>query len=228
VKPWFPLSIDTSGQQGRATLSFLVEGETGRITARATLAMQRGIWRILSVSYEDRQGRMKTLAVEVSRTERSGSLPAAPGSAAAAPLQEGLLYLRENNLDKALAAFTRAVEADPKSGAAYYQRGRVLARKNQEAGALADLNRAVELNPQNADAYNWLGWIHSRANRNDEAITALTKAIEIRPNNGWAYYNRGRCYYRKGDAAKAREDARMACSLGVRDACKVYERLKKT
>jgi tetratricopeptide (TPR) repeat protein len=94
--------------------------------------------------------------------------------------------------------------------------------------AVADLNRAVALNPRNADAYNWLGWIHSRSKRYDEAITTLTKAIELRPNNGWAYYNRGNCYYRKGEIAKSMEDAGMACTLGIKDACKAQERLKKT
>lgn len=229
VKPWFPVSISDSGPQGRATLTFLVEGTTGSTKARISLTKQRGAWRVLSASYEDRQGRMKSIPVAAPQAERSGEMPAtARGSAAAEPLREGLQQLRENNLDKALLAFNRAVEADPKSDAAHYLRGRTLARQNQDGRALVDLNRAVELNPRNADAYNWLGWLHSKGNRNDEAIAALTKAVELRPNNGWAYYIRSRCHYRKGDAQKSMEDARMACTLGIKDACKVYDRLKKT
>jgi len=229
VKPWYPFSINTSGQQGRAQLTFRVEGATGSTTARATLTRQRGAWKILTVSYEDRQGRTQSLTVETPQAERSGDVPAAPGNTAAAePIRQGLLEMRENNLEKAVASFGRAIEADPKSDTAYYLRGRALARQNQEARALADLNRAVELNPRNADAYNWLGWIHGRSNRNEEAIAALTKAIAIRPKNGWAYYNRGRIYYRKGETAKSTDDARMACTLGIKDACKVYDRMKKT
>jgi tetratricopeptide (TPR) repeat protein len=229
VKPWFPFSIDTTGQQGRASLSFLVEGTTGSTTARATLTRQRGTWRILTASYEDRQGMTRSLAVEAPRSERSGDVPSAARSLSVSePLRQGLQYMKENNLEKAVAAFSQAVEADPGSDLAYSLRGRALAKQNQDARAVADLNRAVALNPRNADAFNWLGWIHSRKNRNDEAIAALTKAIELRPNNGWAYYNRGRCFYRKGETAKSMEDARMACTLGVKDACKVYDRLKKT
>ena len=229
VKPWFPASISTSGQSGRASMTFLVEGTTGSTKVRATLAKQRGAWKILTVSYEDRQGRMQPLVVETPQAERSGDVPVAVRkSAAAGPIREGLLHLRKNDLEQAVAAFGRAIEADPMNDAAHYLRGRALARQNQEARALVDLDRAVTLNPRNADAWNWMGWIHSRGKRNDEAIAALTKAIELRPNNGWAYYNRGSCYYRKGEVQKSLEDARMACTLGIKDACKVQDRLKKT
>lgn len=229
VKPWFPASISTSGQSGRASMTFLVEGTTGSTKVRATLAKQRGAWKILTVSYEDRQGRMQPLVVETPKAERSGDVPVAVRkSAAAGPIREGLLHLRKNDLEQAVAAFGRAIEADPMNDAAHYLRGRALARQNQEARALVDLDRAVALNPRNADAWNWMGWIHSRGKRNDEAIAALTKAIELRPNNGWAYYNRGSCYYRKGEVQKSLEDAQTACTLGIKDACKVQDRLKKT
>ncbi|NPU83332.1 MAG: tetratricopeptide repeat protein [Syntrophaceae bacterium] len=247
VKPWFPVSISTSGQQGRATMTFLVEGTKGTVKAQATLTKQRGAWKILTASYEDNQGKIHPLVMETPGAERSGRMPVTgdipvtgkpslPGDtpliavrpAVAEPIQEGLMHLKQNRLDKAVAAFSRAIDADPTNDKAHYLRGRTLARQNQEVRAVEDLNRAVALNPRNADAHNWLGWIHSRNNRNDEAIVSLTKAIELRPNNGWAYYNRGRCYYRKGEAAKSMEDARMACTLGIKDACKVYDRLKKT
>ncbi len=247
VKPWFPVSISTSGQFGRASMTFLVEGATRSTKAQVTLSKQRGTWKILTAAYEDRQGRMQPLVLETPGAERSGRIPVtgdipvtgktpltsdapliAVRPAVAEPLQEGLLHLKQNRLDKAVAAFSRAIEADPTNDKAHYLRGRALARQNEEARALVDLDRAVTLNPRNADAWNWMGWIHSRNKRNDEAIAALTRAIELRPNNGWAYYNRGSCYYRKGDVQKSVEDARTACTLGVKDACKVYDRLKKT
>jgi tetratricopeptide (TPR) repeat protein len=235
VKPWFPVSINTSGQFGRASMTFLVEGTTRSTKAQVTLSKQRGAWKILTAAYEDRQGRMQPLVVETPGAVRSGNTPvtgdtpvAAVRPAATEPLQEGLLHLRHNRLDQAVAAFSRAIEADPTNDKAHYLRGRALARQNEEARALVDLDRAVTLNPRNADAWNWMGWIHSRNKRNDEAITALTRAIELRPNNGWAYYNRGSCYYRKGEVQKSIEDARTACTLGVKDACRVYDRMKKT
>jgi serine/threonine-protein kinase len=52
-------------------------------------------------------------------------------------------------------------------------------------------------------AYSSLGILYRKTHRFDHAITMFEKQIELRPQYHWAYFNLGKAYLFKGDAAQA-------------------------
>ena len=84
----------------------------------------------------------------------------------------------------------------------------------------------MKLKPDYAEAYDNLGWLYDRLGETDRAIDALTHSIELKSDNGWAYYQRGRMLFKKGDGDSALRDAEKACNLGFEEGCKAYEKFK--
>ena len=142
-------------------------------------------------------------------------------------LSIGHSLFRGKRFDEAIEEYTKAIKIQPRNYVAHYWRGRAYSQKGEREKAIEDYKRTIELNPSYPHAYDNLGWLYTQMAKWDESIKYLDKAIELSPQNGWAYYNRGRCYYNRGDLGKALEDAKMACDLGYKDGCKVYQGLKK-
>jgi tetratricopeptide (TPR) repeat protein len=78
----------------------------------------------------------------------------------------------------------------------------------------------VDLNPRYSPAYDNLGWLFMRRDKYDESLIHLNKSIELQPDNGWAHYMRSRIFFKKGDLQKALENAKTACKLDYKDACR--------
>ena len=70
-----------------------------------------------------------------------------------ASLGQGMILYQKGDLRGALAAFTKAIELNPKNPIAYTNRGLVRYKLGDFDGALADHTRAIELNPHLAEAY---------------------------------------------------------------------------
>ncbi len=134
---------------------------------------------------------------------------------------------QEKKYDKALDQYNLAISSDPGKYIAYYWRGQVFARQKAHDKAIEDMNKVLELNPSYSKAHKMLGWIYCEARRYDEAIQALDRYIEVDPKDGWSYFERGLCYYKKGDLATALKDAKKACDLGYKAGCEVYKRYQK-
>lgn len=97
------------------------------------------------------------------------------------------------NTDKAIAAFQKAVAADPNYALAYAGLGEGYWRKlredkNRVNGDLAVTNaeKAVQLDGSLAITHAILGQVYGTLGRRQEAIAHLKKAIEIAPNNAEA------------------------------------------
>lgn len=69
-------------------------------------------------------------------------------------LTRGKELLKAKKLDQAIAAFTKAVKADPRSAQAYNNRGVAYCQKGELKKAVADFNRAIKLDPKYGKAYN--------------------------------------------------------------------------
>lgn len=225
--PWFPSTVNWTSQRMQVFLTLRVAGRAAATKAWIQLVQEHNRWRIISASYEDKAGAIRALAVKGKGATPDSAGAAAPGGfmKASEYLAQGDRFLKKNELDRAIAAYSRALAANPEEDQAYCRRGIVYFKKNLPDQALADFRKAVELNPQNADANAWLGYFAGKGERYDECITHLSRTIEQRADNGWAYYLRGRCYFQKGDRAKARDDAEKSCRLGYADGCRAYKNL---
>ncbi len=135
-------------------------------------------------------------------------------------VRKGYEHYKANRQRKAIEELSQAIEIDPQNAEAYFWRARAFIRLGQFDNAIADLREVVDLNPRYSPAYDNLGWLLMRRNKYDESLIHLNKSIELKPDNGWAHYMRSRIYFKKGDLQKALDNAKTACKLGYKDACR--------
>jgi tetratricopeptide (TPR) repeat protein len=126
----------------------------------------------------------------------------------------GGYYLKRNDFDPALQAYTRAIERSPNRAGLYVSRAVVYLNLMDYEKARADLSRALTFDKENHIAWALHGEIFSLENRLDEALAAYNRAIEIRPNWAIAYLDRGRLRQELGDLISARSDMDKAVELG--------------
>jgi tetratricopeptide (TPR) repeat protein len=159
---------------------------------------------------------------------KSLKIPGRESTDAKAYLLKGYRLHRQKNYREALVELDKAIEIDPRNAEAYYWRGRTLVNLGRLDQGVDDFKTAVKLRPDYSEVYDHLGWLASKQGQVDEGIAYLTKSIEFRPENAWAFYNRSRLYFSKGDVAGAMRDAEKACSLGYQDGCSAYETYKNS
>lgn len=135
-------------------------------------------------------------------------------------VRKGYDHYKANRQQKAIEELSRAIELEPQNAEAYFWRARAFIRLGQFNNAIADLKEVVDLNPRYSPAYDNLGWLLMRRDKYDESLIYLNKSIELKPNNGWTHFMRSRIYFKMGELQKALENAKTACKLGYKDACR--------
>ncbi|MDD5583840.1 MAG: tetratricopeptide repeat protein [Candidatus Omnitrophica bacterium] len=111
-------------------------------------------------------------------------------------VKRGNAYRINQQLDLAIADYTKAIEIDSRYALAYLARAAIYIDREAESD--------IRSRNENDDPFK------------NRAIADLTKAIEIDPDYKEAYYYRGIVYYLVGDYAKAIEDVLKAQALGYR------------
>ncbi len=91
------------------------------------------------------------------------------------------------DLGRAIAAFEKALEIDPKYHSAWNGLGNTLRDVGRYSEAIVAFEKALEIDPKFEDAWNGLGNALSDLSRNSEAIAAYKQALEIDPqyHNAW-------------------------------------------
>lgn len=131
----------------------------------------------------------------------------------AAQLQIGVSALEADHYEAAIAAFTKAIESDPKNEAGYLGRAGAYRRSGQYAKALADANEAVRLNPDNSEAYVVRGVIHLSQHDSTKAIADFSEAIRRDSKCIDGYLGRGDAYLDKDDFDRAIADHTIAIQM---------------
>ena len=127
--------------------------------------------------------------------------------------QQGNFLMMLQQVDKALEAYSHAIEFNPNNANAYSNRGGVYNEKDEFDKAIEDLNRAIELNPELAEAYVNRGNAYSSKDNFQNAIQNYNIAIKLKPDLAETYANRGNVYNRKGDFQNAIENYSIAIEL---------------
>lgn len=125
----------------------------------------------------------------------------------------GRIYRREGRYDKAVEAYTAAIDLSPEDSINYYIRGDVYFDLKEYDRAVEDYSKFIELNPENDDAYNSRGYCYRKLGNHDKAIKDYTKAIELNPEFEIAYFNRGYIYDIMGQYQKAINDYTKAIDI---------------
>jgi tetratricopeptide (TPR) repeat protein len=102
---------------------------------------------------------------------------------------EGDRYLLAKQYDKAVAAYSQALQYDPRDAYSYHSRGFAFYKKGNYDLAIADLHRALEIEPQEAKSYHVLALSYGRKGQFEEAMANFNRALEI-DRNALIYWNK--------------------------------------
>lgn len=116
------------------------------------------------------------------------------------------LYNSEDDFERAVATFERAVAAHPKNPAPRYELGMCQARRKNWDAALQSLQKAVELDPENRAYRHTYGLCLARAQRYDESFAVLTKL----DGPAAAHYDLARMLHHLGQDEASKEHLRLA------------------
>ncbi len=141
----------------------------------------------------DLKGEHRTIQVESPR-----DTPAARSATHA-----GIEHLTRGELDKAQAAFERALLSDPQFGPAHNNLGKVFFARQRWYSAAWHFEIAGNLLPQSADPHNNLGMVYEQVGQLDQAVIAYEQALQRTPDHHDACANLARALVRRGDSTDA-------------------------
>jgi tetratricopeptide (TPR) repeat protein len=125
----------------------------------------------------------------------------------------------EKAYDKALVAWTKAIEHQPDRRESWYWRGRCHLSRQLRDKALADFSKAIELNQQRdnpgllSDTWHCRAKTYVELGQFDKGIADFTAAIELMPDNFWHWLLRGQAQAALGQWDKALADYTKAVEL---------------
>jgi Tfp pilus assembly protein PilF len=125
----------------------------------------------------------------------------------------GFDHFNRRNLKESLAAFNKAIEANPGQADAFYGRGRVYMLSEQDGKAEEDFTRAVELRPRYRDALFYRGIIRDSGGRFQDAVADFSACIDLRSDDAEAHLWRGWVYHRLRDDKRAAADFDRAIAI---------------
>ena len=121
---------------------------------------------------------------------------------------------REDRLEEALAAASRAIALDDRSPAAWIERGWIRVQTHDLDGAISDADRAIERAPGSAAAFALrafaLGGKHEGL---DRALADAERAVALDPKEAMGWCVRGSMRGEKGDLDSALADLTQAIEL---------------
>lgn len=127
--------------------------------------------------------------------------------------EKGLFFNRTGQPDKAIEAFTKAIELNPESAKAYNNRGAVWYLKKDYDRAILDYSAAISREPATSAFYinRAAAWYKKR--EFSKTLSDYDRAIELDPISASAYNNRGMTRYNIGDYDRAILDHSKAIEL---------------
>jgi tetratricopeptide (TPR) repeat protein len=135
------------------------------------------------------------------------SAPASKGQQAFVQAND---YVKQQQYDKAIAAFDEAIALDPKNAEFPLGKCRALAAASRHAEAVAACGESLRLRPDNAEALRDRGHYYLNLGQVEPALADLTKAAALAKTDRGVYYHLGVAYYLKGDFGRA-ADAYQSC-----------------
>lgn len=131
--------------------------------------------------------------------------------------QQGVDDLRQDNVEKAIEAFSRITEhayvGAPERPQAFFYLGLIAYRAGKMDLAAENFLAALKYDPENTQARLSLGNAHFAAGRIDKAIEAWDVLAKERPNLASVHNNLGIAYIDKGNVDKAIEHLERTVAL---------------
>lgn len=118
-------------------------------------------------------------------------------------LQRGNAHYFLNNLDLAIADYTRSIRLDDRQDEAYFGRGMALGRSGLIDAGIEDLSVYLQRHPHSSVAYTKRGVRHIWKGDFDKAERDLLQAVKLDKNNAEAHDDLGVIYAQSGKNALA-------------------------
>ncbi|HSE23563.1 MAG TPA: tetratricopeptide repeat protein [Pyrinomonadaceae bacterium] len=127
--------------------------------------------------------------------------------------QRGIARFQNNDLDGAIADFTKVIELNGRNQEfCYYFRGMAHYRKGNSTQAIDDLTKAIAIKPD-PRFFDDRGNLLAKQGELDRALADLNKAIEIAPQTAKAYGDRGLLRLMRGEPQDADLDFKKCFEL---------------
>jgi tetratricopeptide (TPR) repeat protein len=141
----------------------------------------------------------------------------------------GLVELKLERWDEALADFSHVIKSMQQSGAAwaYYGRSRAYRGLHQPERALEDLTMATKLWPRLWDVWVWRGIFHLERQEWKMAVADLTEAVERNSSYWPAWFNRAIAHMELKQPDQAVLDLREAMIQGLPNALQTLNNDKR-
>ncbi len=101
-----------------------------------------------------------------------------PAQRTSALILRGAVFTAQHNTDEALAAYGKALQADPKNAIALFGRADTLEQAGRFDEASFDVNTILKLNPRNMAAYLKLAEISARQSKDGQVRSVLAQAMK--------------------------------------------------
>ena len=127
----------------------------------------------------------------------------------------GYEWARQQDLDKALADFNRAIEMFPGYVIALINRAEAHLKKGYLDDAIADASNAIGRDGRNVKPYVTRSRAWTQKGELDRALAEADRAVRLNDDYAYAYVARGDAYRARGDRARAQADYDRAVRLGT-------------
>ena len=110
------------------------------------------------------------------------------------PRDLAVLYLSQNNLPEAEAAFLQAIQKDPNDISNYISATRLYLLQKNYDDAVTQAKAGLKVKPENEDLKLLLADAYDLKGNQQESITELNEIIKVNPKNVKAYYRLAKIY----------------------------------
>jgi tetratricopeptide (TPR) repeat protein len=144
----------------------------------------------------------------------------------------GVLYQLRGDIDKAKAAYERALSIDARAGVAANNLANIYADRNENLDVALDLAKTAKTAlPQSHEVDDTLGWLYYKKGQGPQAVKTLKAAVSAQPDNALYLYHLGAAQALIRDRAGARQSLERALKLqanfpGADEARKLLDSLK--
>lgn len=131
-----------------------------------------------------------------------------------APVDLGVSYLINGQIDKAIQQFREALKMKPGFAVAHKNLGEAFLRQGRLREAEAEYKKAISINPSDWSAYFGLGMALARQQKFAEAIPSFAKSLRLNPFNAEAHNNLAVALFVTGDYSGAWREVRLCHENG--------------
>ncbi|MBN1625311.1 MAG: TonB family protein [Deltaproteobacteria bacterium] len=128
-------------------------------------------------------------------------------------VDEGVEYRNKGEYDKAIEAFSKALNISGRYSIAYYCMGIAYMKKGDYVKAMTDFDKSIEMDPDTAIYYQNRGDLYAIQENYQKAIDDYNKAVKLDKSLVDAYFSRGEALRKSNKFKKAIQDYTKVISL---------------